>query len=244
MHHYTVRLNLTSQLVFATVIRPTARLLLVKPLSSSKSYFESPTLVTNMYDFELGGGFTWGVYPLLRNMCILYALMCLIPLAERINVWACGCWLAGIAGSNPAWGINVCLVWVLCFFRYRSLRRSDHSSRGVVLSVVSDCDLEASTMGRPRPAYGSWSPTREGDIVMFLLVTIKYQTTINFVNIGYFSQWNESNCYRLNSLSASSMISKWRPFMVERKKYILFVLCSCRAEQLGSKCNVLWRIQY
>jgi len=24
---------------------------------------------------------------------------------------------AGIAGSNPAWGIDVCLLWVLCVVR-------------------------------------------------------------------------------------------------------------------------------
>jgi hypothetical protein len=44
--------------------------------------------------------------------------------------------LAGIAGSNPAWCMNVCLLWVLCVVRQRSLRRADHSSRGVLPSVV------------------------------------------------------------------------------------------------------------
>jgi hypothetical protein len=35
----------------------------------------------------------------------------------------------------------------------RSLRRADHSSRGVLPSVVclTECDLEISTMRRPRP---------------------------------------------------------------------------------------------
>jgi len=64
MHHYTVPLNLNSELGFATDIRPTVRLLPLKPLSSSKSYSESPTLVTHKYDFELGDGFTWSVFPL------------------------------------------------------------------------------------------------------------------------------------------------------------------------------------
>ena len=38
MHHYTLPLNLTSELARATDTRPTGRLLPVKPLSSSKSY--------------------------------------------------------------------------------------------------------------------------------------------------------------------------------------------------------------
>jgi len=45
-----------------------------------------------------------------RAFCILYILMCLIPLAAQVKVWVCGCSPVGIAGSNPAWGIGVCLV--------------------------------------------------------------------------------------------------------------------------------------
>ena len=44
--------------------------------------------------------------------------------------------LAEIAGSNPAGGMDVCLLWMLCVARYRSLRRADPSSRGVLRSVV------------------------------------------------------------------------------------------------------------
>ena len=32
-----------------------------------------------------------------------------------------------------------CLLWVLCVVRYSSLRRADHSSRGVLPSVVCHC---------------------------------------------------------------------------------------------------------
>jgi hypothetical protein len=42
---------------------------------------------------------------------------------------------AGNAGSNPAGGMDVCLLWVLCVVRWRSLRRADLSSRGVLPSV-------------------------------------------------------------------------------------------------------------
>jgi hypothetical protein len=37
-----------------------------------------------------------------------------IPVAARSKAWVCGHSLAGIVGSNPAGGIYVCLLWVLC----------------------------------------------------------------------------------------------------------------------------------
>jgi len=35
--------------------------------------------------------------------------------------------------------MDVCLLWVLCVVRYRSLRRIEHSSRGVLPTVVHRC---------------------------------------------------------------------------------------------------------
>jgi hypothetical protein len=35
--------------------------------------------------------------------------------------------------------MNVCLLWVLCVVRYRSLRRADHLSTGVLPTVVRRC---------------------------------------------------------------------------------------------------------
>jgi len=37
-----------------------------------------------------------------------------IPVAARSKSWVCGRSLAGIAGSNPVRGIDVCPLWVLC----------------------------------------------------------------------------------------------------------------------------------
>ena len=59
-----------------------------------------------------------------------------IPVAARSKAWVCGRSLAGIMGLNPAGGMDVCLLWVLCVVRQRSLRRADHSSREVLPSVV------------------------------------------------------------------------------------------------------------
>jgi hypothetical protein len=62
----------------------------------------------------------------------------------QFKAWVCVRSLAGILGSNPAGGMNVCLWRMLCVVRYRSLRRAYHSSREVAPSVcvcvcVTEC---------------------------------------------------------------------------------------------------------
>jgi hypothetical protein len=59
-----------------------------------------------------------------------------IPVAARSKAWVCGRSLAATAGSNPAECMDVCLLCVLCIVRYRSPRRADPLSRGVLLSVM------------------------------------------------------------------------------------------------------------
>jgi hypothetical protein len=56
--------------------------------------------------------------------------------AARFRAWVWGRSLAGISGSNPADSIDVCLLWVLCVVRYKSLPWADDSSRRVRPSVV------------------------------------------------------------------------------------------------------------
>jgi hypothetical protein len=58
------------------------------------------------------------------------------PSGAQPKAWVCCRSLAGIAGSNPAGGMDVCFLGVFCVVTYRSLRRADHSSRGVLPSVV------------------------------------------------------------------------------------------------------------
>ena len=48
---------------------------------------------------------------------------------------AAACWL-GLRVRISPWAVDFGLLWVLCFVSYRSLRRADHSSRGVLPSVV------------------------------------------------------------------------------------------------------------
>ena len=37
-----------------------------------------------------------------------------IPVVVRFMTWACDCSHAGIVGSNPAEGMDICLLWALC----------------------------------------------------------------------------------------------------------------------------------
>ena len=59
-----------------------------------------------------------------------------IPVAAQPKTSVCCRTFAGMVGSNPAGGMDVCLLWLLCVVTYRSLRRVDHSSRWVILGVV------------------------------------------------------------------------------------------------------------
>ena len=67
----------------------------------------------------------------------------LLLILERRSQWPrglrCGFVVARLLGSLvriPPGGISICLLRVLCVVRQRSLRRTNHSSRGVLLSVV------------------------------------------------------------------------------------------------------------
>jgi len=59
-----------------------------------------------------------------------------VPVAARSKAWVYGRSPAEIVGSNPTEGMYVCLLWVWFVVRWRSLRRTDHSSRGVIPTMV------------------------------------------------------------------------------------------------------------
>jgi hypothetical protein len=60
----------------------------------------------------------------------------LIPVAVRLNGSVFGRSLVGITVSIPAWGMEICLLWVLGVVMKRFLCWDNHSSRGVLVSVV------------------------------------------------------------------------------------------------------------
>ena len=62
-----------------------------------------------------------------------------VPLAAQSKAKVFGRLPAEIVGSNPTQGMDVCLLWVLCVVRQRSLRRTDHSFRGVLPNVARRC---------------------------------------------------------------------------------------------------------
>ena len=72
-------------------------------------------------------------------------------MAAPSKKWVCGCSLAEIVGSNPSGGWDICIFRILCVVRHRTMRRYDHSSRGLLPSVtcLSECDRGTWTMGRP-----------------------------------------------------------------------------------------------
>jgi hypothetical protein len=48
---------------------------------------------------------------------LLLLLLLLFPVAARSKAWVYGRSLAAIVGSNPAEGMDVSLLWVLCVVR-------------------------------------------------------------------------------------------------------------------------------
>ena len=62
-----------------------------------------------------------------------------VPVAAPSKEWVCWRSPAEIVGSNLIGDTDVCLLWVLCVVRKRSLRQADHSSRGVLPTVVRRC---------------------------------------------------------------------------------------------------------
>jgi hypothetical protein len=77
-----------------------------------------------------------------------------IPKAASSKAWVCGRSFAGTTGSNPTDDIDVCLFRALCVVKKRTMRRADHSSRGVLPSVVYECDRETSIIRKTWPTRG------------------------------------------------------------------------------------------
>ena len=76
---------------------------------------------------------------LLLYFTIIYWLGEPVPVAARSKALVYGRSPAAIVGSNPTRSMDVCLLCVLCVVRQRSLRRSDHSFRGVLPTVTRRC---------------------------------------------------------------------------------------------------------
>jgi hypothetical protein len=78
---------------------------------------------------------------------MLYFLSAAPNMAARSKAYACGRSLSGIACSNTAGGMDVCLLWVLCFVRERSL----WTGWSLIQRRSTDCDVsKLNTTMQPR----------------------------------------------------------------------------------------------
>jgi len=60
-----------------------------------------------------------------------------ILVATLSKAWVCGRLFPCIPGSNSSGDMDVCLLCVLDIVRKKTLRRADHSSGGVLLSMIA-----------------------------------------------------------------------------------------------------------
>jgi hypothetical protein len=109
-----------------------------------------------------------------------------IPVTALFEAWVSGRWRAGIAGSNPAGGLDVSCE--CCVLSGRSLRRADHSSRGVLLRVLClECDREASIMRRHWPTSGCCAME---NILLYLSISIGHPWCSREASISRHKQLN------------------------------------------------------
>jgi hypothetical protein len=101
----------------------------------------------------------------------------------------CGRLLAGIAGSSPLGVVYICVLWVLCVVRERSLGLADHSSRGVLPSVVClSVIVKPWQWGGPRPLLRplkNVSPFQVYNAFIFCR-TLSYGEQLIQINVKFF----------------------------------------------------------
>jgi hypothetical protein len=83
--------------------------------------------------------------------------------------------LLGLRVRIPPGGIDICLLWVSYFVRWRSLGRADHSSRGVLPNVIvkprywgGPDPLGAVAPGGERGGIVTVKPVRHSDLLYLL----------------------------------------------------------------------------
>ena len=138
--------------------------------------------------------------------------MLTVKVATRSTAWFCGRSLSGIAGSNPAVCMIVCLLWVLCVEMQRSLCRTDHSSRGVLPRVEClNATAKPWKWGGPKPP-GLAAPRKK--LMIFcterfkkkILTGVKLQFSCKFLTVMYYYYyflrilyalflWGSKDCY-------------------------------------------------
>jgi len=115
--------------------------------------------------------------------------------AARSKAWVYGRSPPETMGSNPTGGMDVWVLWVLCFVRWRSLRRIYHSPRGLLLTVARRCVWSRNLENEEAKArYGAVENTTKR-VVTARKETNKHDNLFLCVgnrNHGYVS-WGSSN---------------------------------------------------
>ena len=108
-----------------------------------------------------------------------------IPVGRAVREWICAFSLPGIAGSNPAEGSDICLLWIVFVVRYRSLQRADSSSRGVLSTVcLSVSVIRYQTIPLHVQWLGRTGPTKKGRKELIKLDThVEQNPSLNFSNM-------------------------------------------------------------
>ena len=83
--------------------------------------------VSNIYEFLF-----FSCFEIKRNVFTASKQFLSIPAETRSQAWAYGCSFVGTAGSNPAGGMDVCLLLVLCAVTQNFLRRAGDTPKGVL----------------------------------------------------------------------------------------------------------------
>ena len=84
-----------------------------------------------------------------------------IPVAARSKMWVHGPSLTGIAGSNPAGGMDMSFVSVVCCQVEVSASSRSFLQRSPTECGVSECDGVASSTRRFWPPRGCWAMTKQ-----------------------------------------------------------------------------------
>jgi hypothetical protein len=105
--------------------------------TSKHATFSHPTRRPNSFVF---GCLIWNLFITLINTN--YSHWMPVPVAERSKARVYGRSLAGVAGSNPPGGMDVCLLWLLCcqvevYAKGRSLVQRSPTDCGVTMCVWS-----------------------------------------------------------------------------------------------------------
>ena len=114
--------------------------------------------------------------------CTSHNNLCLpVPVAARSKAWVCDRWVAGTVGSNPTDDMDDCFLWVLCI-----VRRADHSSRGVLPTVMRRCVWSRNL--KNEEAMAGVGPQRHRKENNNLYVIINIHIFFMFLKCGFFNE--------------------------------------------------------